>query len=133
MKDTEFYFEELKELRNNAYVPYSNFRVATILYLKNGERIVGVNVENAAYSPTICGERCALPQLYAQGYDRNDVELMTLYTDSKNVGTPCGVCRQVMIELLNRDQKILIFNINGYCEETTPELLLPKSFTEEDL
>jgi len=127
------YFSELIELKNNCYVPYSNFRVACILYLKNGEKVVGVNVENAAYNPTICAERCALPQLYAQGYDKEDVDIVTLYTDSESVGTPCGTCRQTMVELLNKNQEVLIFNKNGFCQKTTVDELLPYSFTEEQL
>jgi cytidine deaminase len=129
----EILFSELMELKNNAYVPYSNFRVASIVYLKNGEKVVGVNVENAAYNPTICAERCVLPQVYAQGYDANDVELMTLYTDSDNVGTPCGTCRQTMTELLQPEQIMMIFNKKGYCKSVTVSELLPDSFTEKDL
>lgn len=126
--DKDAMFEELKELRKNSYVPYSNFRVASIIYLKNGDKIVGVNVENNAYNPTICAERCALPQLYAQGYDRDDVEVMTLYTDSEGFGSPCGTCRQVMAELLNMDQTLMVFNVNGWYRDITVEELLPFHF-----
>ncbi|QEH62056.1 cytidine deaminase [Spiroplasma chinense] len=126
-------YEELKVLRTNAYVPYSKFRVACIIYLKNGKKIEGVNVENAAYNPTICGERTAVSQLVTQGYNKDDVELLALYTDSEGVGSPCGTCRQTLIELLNPDQKIWIFNINEFSGEYTLEYFLPLSFTKTDL
>ena len=131
--DNQTIFLELTELAKNSYSPYSNFRVSCILYLKNGQKIVGVNVENAAYNPCICAERCALPQLYAQGYNRNDVEVMALYTDSEGFGSPCGTCRQTMAELLNMDQKTLMFSKKGFLGEYTVSDFLPFAFTSENL
>ncbi|QGS52106.1 cytidine deaminase [Spiroplasma tabanidicola] len=126
-------FKELLELKENAYVPYSGFRVSCIIYLKNNKKIVGVNVENSAYNPTICAERCALPQMISQGYKANDVEVFSLYTDSEILGSPCGTCRQTMIELLNSDQKIWIFNKKGFAGEYILESLLPLSFSKQNL
>ncbi|QBQ07901.1 cytidine deaminase [Spiroplasma gladiatoris] len=126
-------FEELNELKNNAYAPYSNFKVSCIIYLKNGIKIKGVNVENAAYNPTICAERNALPQMIAQGYNKDDVEYFALYTDSNKLGSPCGTCRQTMIELLNKNQSVWIFNKKGFLKEFKVEDFLPFSFSNDDL
>lgn len=131
--DKEIIFEELKQLATRAYCPYSNFRVSCIVYLKNGEKILDVNVENAAYNPCICAERCALPQLYAQGYGKDDVELLALYTDSKTFGSPCGTCRQTMSELLNADQKTYMFNQNGFIGEYLVSDFLPYAFSDKNL
>lgn len=131
--DKDLIYKQLKELRENAYAPYSNFRVACLVFLKNGEVIKGVNVENAAYNPGICAERCALPQVYAQGYTKKDVELVALYTDSKEFGSPCGTCRQTMSELLVPKQSIWVYNSLKYLGEYTVEDFLPYMFTSDQL
>lgn len=101
-----------KLLQTYAYAPYSLFRVSAIVTLKNGNQITGVNVENAAYSAGICAERNALAQVFAQGYQKNDISYMFLITDSKTIGSPCGVCRQFMIETMPSDATIYISSKN---------------------
>ncbi|PPE06529.1 cytidine deaminase [Mesoplasma corruscae] len=132
MKKEEL-FEKLLKLKNNAYSPYSNFKVACIIRLKNQDVVKGVNIESASYSPTICAERAAISQLYALGWNEKDIEEFSLYTDSENLGTPCGVCRQVMSELLNPLQEIVIFNKHGYIKTIINQELLPYAFSSNDL
>lgn len=62
--------ERLKELLNNAYAPYSGFCVASILKMKDGKEIMGVNVENASYGASICSERNAITTAITMGYKR---------------------------------------------------------------
>ncbi|AGR42295.1 cytidine deaminase [Spiroplasma diminutum] len=124
---------ELKELRENAYTPYSNFRVSCVIYLKDGTKIKGVNVENAAYNPSICAERVALPQMIAQGYDKNDVELVALYTDSEGFGSPCGTCRQTLFELLFENQEVWVYNKNEFLGSFKVSDFLPLAFTNKNL
>ncbi|AVP49085.1 cytidine deaminase [Williamsoniiplasma luminosum] len=126
-------FNDLKTLANKSYSPYSHFKVSCILYLKNGQEIHGVNVENAAYSPSICAERVALPQLFTHDYTKDDVELFALYTDALEFGSPCGVCRQVMMELLNPNQKVWIYSQKGYQDEFEVQDFLPYAFSKNDL
>lgn len=126
-------YDELKKIAKNAYVPYSNFKVACVIYLNNQKKILGVNVENAAYNPTICAERTAISQMITQGYKKDDVKLVALYTDSIEFGSPCGTCRQTLIELLNPSQIIWIFNKNNYVGEFSIDSFLPYSFTNKDL
>ncbi|PPE05517.1 cytidine deaminase [Williamsoniiplasma lucivorax] len=126
-------FTDLTKLAKKSYSPYSHFRVSCILYLKNGQQISGVNVENAAYSPSICAERVALPQLIVQDYTKQDVELVAIYTDATDFGSPCGVCRQVMIELLNPNQLVWIYSQKGYQGEFMVKDFLPYAFEQNNL
>ncbi|WP_253301795.1 cytidine deaminase family protein [Spiroplasma endosymbiont of Phyllotreta cruciferae] len=66
------YFEKLKLLSTNAYAPYSNFHVGAICVLKDGTEVSGVNIENAAYSVTMCAERTCLAQVY--GFTKADLQ-----------------------------------------------------------
>lgn len=104
--------KKAKALQKNAYVPYSLFRVAALVTLKNKKEILGVNVENAAYSVTICAERTALSQVFAQGYIKEDITSLFLITDSNTIGSPCGTCRQFMIETMPETCPIYISNKN---------------------
>ncbi|NLY63244.1 MAG: cytidine deaminase [Erysipelothrix sp.] len=128
----EIELEKAFAVMENAYVPYSNYKVGACVKLKDGNYIVGANVENAAYSPTMCGERNAIFQAYSQGYRKDDVESITIVTSGKRIGTPCGVCRQVLVELIHQDTPIVLSN-KTETRITNIANLLPDSFNEEDL
>ncbi|ATZ19253.1 cytidine deaminase [Mesoplasma entomophilum] len=133
MADKQNVFEELLRLKENSYSPYSNFKVACLIYLSNGEKIKGVNIENAAYPATICAERSALAQAYSLGYKKSDIKSLELYTDSETLGSPCGVCRQVISELVDWSATISIYNKNGFQLETNIKELLPHAFEPAQL
>lgn len=116
----------------NAYVPYSNYSVGACVKTTDGKYFIGANIENAAYSPTICGERNAIFAAYSNGYRKQDIESIAIVTSGKRIGTPCGVCRQVLIELINLDTPIVLSN-KTETRVTNIENLLPDSFNEEDL
>ncbi|CVH76803.1 Cytidine deaminase [Clostridiales bacterium CHKCI006] len=116
------------QARENAYCPYSNFKVGAAVLLKNGQYIVGANVENAAYGSSMCAERNAIFQVYSQGYRKQDIEALAIVADTEAVITPCGSCRQVLVELLDSETPIFLANKTSY-KQTTIEKLLPKSFT----
>ncbi|WP_400249422.1 cytidine deaminase [Spiroplasma sp. ald] len=101
--------------------------------LKDGTEVIGVNVENAAYAATICAERTALAQVYALGYRKTDSIKFYLYTDSKQPGSPCGICRQFLWELVDHRIPIEIYNQKGESYVLTIKDLLPYGFTKEDL
>ncbi len=124
--------EKAFEAMDNAYVPYSNYRVGSCVKTVDGKYFIGANIENAAYSPTICGERNAIFAAYSQGYRKEDIESIAIVTSGKRIGTPCGVCRQVLIELINLDTPIVLSN-KIETRVTNIEALLPDSFNEEDL
>lgn len=128
---------KVKALQEKAYVPYSNFRVAAIVGLKNQQETLGVNVENAAFPATICAERTALAQAVTLGYKKDDVAFLFLVTDSKTLGSPCGVCRQFMVETMPLDAKVYISNCDTKdlkdIKVVTVRDLLPFAFMCESL
>lgn len=124
--------EKLKKLLNNAYVPYSNFRVACIVVMNDGQEFQGVNVENAAYGSTICAERSAILNAISNGYKKGDFVKLYLMASSGELVTPCFACRQVFVELLNKETKIICVYNDGEKEYTVADLC-PYAFTAEDL
>ena len=117
---------------NNAYAPYSNYYVGACVKTKDGKYFIGANVENASYGLTNCAERNAIFQTYSQGYRKEDIEAIAIVSRGKTLVTPCGACRQVLVELLNGNTPILLSN--GEEEMITNiEELLPMSFTSDDL
>lgn len=117
---------------DNAYAPYSNFHVGACVKTKDGKYFIGANVENASYGLTNCAERNAIFQTYSQGYRQDDIEALAIVGQGNTLITPCGACRQVLVELLKRDtpivlgtgEKVLVTNI---------EELMPMAFTNEAL
>ena len=117
---------------NNAYAPYSNYYVGACVKTKDGKYFIGANVENASYGLTNCAERNAIFQTYSQGYRKEDIEAIAIVSRGKTLATPCGACRQGLVELLNGNTPILLSN--GEEEMITNiEELLPMSFTSDDL
>ncbi|WP_374695941.1 cytidine deaminase [Spiroplasma endosymbiont of Polydrusus formosus] len=107
------YFEKLKALSKRAYASYSNFHFSAICLLKDGSKVPGVNVENATYTITICAERTALSQVYALCYRKTDIAKFYLYTDSKQLSSPCGMWQQFLWELVDQQIPIEIYNQKG--------------------
>lgn len=117
---------------DNAYAPYSNYYVGACVKTKDGRYFIGANVENASYGLTNCAERNAIFQAYSQGCRKEDIEAIAIVSRGKTLATPCGACRQVLVELLNGNTPILLSN--GEEEMITNiEELLPMSFTSDDL
>lgn len=121
------------EARERAYVPYSHFKVGSALLDQNGKVHFGCNVENAAYGPTNCAERTALFRAIADGEPPRSFVAMAVVGDTPNPITPCGVCRQVLIELCAPDMPVYMANLQGEISETTVAELLPGAFTMNDL
>ena len=124
-----------------AYAPYSQFQVGAVALLNNGETIEGANQENASYPVGICAERVllsAVSSLY------NGVAIKTiaischnLKGESKNPVSPCGICRQSLLEQTIRQHqpiKLILSGMEGvvYVLEDAA-LLLPLSFTANDM
>lgn len=125
--------EQLIDLLNNSYSPYSKFRVAAIVVMKDGQVFKGVNVENASYGATICAERVAITNAIANGYKKHDFEELYVMCDSDKVGTCCFICRQVIEEFLEQDKKIIMMAPNGDKLIKTVSELCPYPFNEENL
>ena len=116
-------------VRQHAYVPYSNYRVGAAVLTKSGRVFTGVNVENASYPETMCAERVAVFKAVSEG--ERDLEMISVVTD--NGGSPCGGCRQVLVEF-GLDTIVLIANGEGkILKEMTVKDLLPEAFLPEHL
>ncbi len=115
--------------RKKAYSPYSEYAVGAALLAKSGKIYTGVNVENAAFSVTMCAERVALFKAVSEG-ERN-FDAISVVTD--NGGSPCGPCRQALAEF-GVGIIILIAGDDGkQIEENTLDDLLPGAFGPENL
>ncbi|NJL33316.1 MAG: cytidine deaminase [Chloroflexaceae bacterium] len=113
-----------------AYVPYSRFAVGAAVLTASGKIFAGGNIENAAYPLCCCAERVALYSAYAAG--ERDIVALAVVTDTEEVASPCGGCRQVMIELAPSSAVILL-NVAGHEQRTTPQALLPHGFGAQQL
>ena len=116
------------EARTRAYAPYSHYQVGAALLTRDGDVILGCNVENSAYGDTICAERVALTAAVAAG--KRDFVAIAVAT--ANGGTPCGSCRQVMAEL-GPEMTVYISDAAGSYSMTTVHALLPDSFGPQRL
>ena len=126
--------EKLMELAKNSYSPYSHFRVATIVIMKDGTEFKGVNVENASYGASICAERSAILSAISNGYTKGDFkELHCLCADSNRVSTSCFACRQVISELFDKDAPLYFYANTGEYKTYTVKELCPYPFDEDDL
>lgn len=114
--------------RQRAYAPYSNYFVGAAILAADGEVILGCNVENASYPATICAERVALTAAIAQGKR----DLVAIAVATRDGGSPCGICRQVMAEL-GPAMQVYIANEQGNYRSTTVAELLPDSFSGSSL
>ena len=128
------------EATNNSYAPYSRFYVGAAVRLDNGIIIPGCNQENAAFGVTICAERTALFAAGAQ-YPKAKVEAIAI--TARNADglldepvSPCGTCRQAMVETEKRSGKKLRILLNGKNSVYIIEgigALLPLTFSDEQL
>ena len=113
----------------NSYSPYSEFRVGAALLCGSGRIYTGCNIENAAYSPSICAERTAFAKAVSAGEREFKMIAIAGGKDGVTEGIcpPCGVCRQVMAEFCHPEFEILLATPEG-CESHTLAELLPCSF-----
>lgn len=124
--------EAAVQAREKAYVPYSRFPVGAALLTKDGTIIKGCNIENASFGLTNCAERTALFKAISEGYER-EFQGMAVVGDTEGPISPCGACRQVMLELCPPEMKVWLTNLHGQVTEITVAELLPGAFSQEDL
>ena len=131
--DKDRLWQAAVDARKNAYAPYSGFTVGAALLAADGRIFTGCNVENAAYSPTLCAERVALGAAIAAGV-RDFAAIAVIGGRGEILADtpPCGVCRQVMAEFCDTDFEILLSDGKQIRGLTLGELL-PFGFTKEHL
>ncbi|MEE1130834.1 MAG: cytidine deaminase [Caryophanon sp.] len=120
-----------KVARENAYVPYSKFKVGAALLAKDGTVYEGCNIENASYGLTNCAERTAIFNAVSQNV--REFAAIAIVADTEGPCAPCGACRQVIAEFCAPTMPVYLTNLKGDVVETTVEQLLPGAFTPEDL
>lgn len=112
----------------NAYVPYSHFPIGAVLVTDEGKIYTGVNVENASFGLTNCGERTAVFKAVSEG-ERSFKELI-IYGQTEKPVSPCGACRQVMAEFFEPDLPVTLVAKDKSTVVMTVKELLPYSFTD---
>ncbi len=117
-----------RQVRDQAYAPYSNFHVGAAVLTRDGRSFGGCNVENAAYGLCNCAERTALFSAIAAGCQPGDFVALAVIADMPQPVSPCGACRQVMAELCEQTMPVLLANLGGDVRESTVAELLPDSF-----
>lgn len=128
--DYKLLVQKAIEAKQNAYAPYSNFRVGAALLTNDDQIITGCNVEVSSYSLTICAERNAIFQAYSDG--RKKFKAIAVAADTKNYISPCGACRQVISDLCGNIDVILINGNNEY-QVLKANDLLPFAFSDKEL
>lgn len=114
-----------REAQENAYAPYSGFRVGAAVYSADGEIYQGVNVENAAYGSCLCAERGAVMAAIAAGH--KEIAAIAVVGDSEAPTVPCGACRQVLAEF-DPDMRVIMGGRTDEVMVMTLDELLPEAF-----
>lgn len=111
---------------DETYTPYSHFPVGAALLTASGTVFKGINIENVSFGLTNCAERTAIFSAMAAGH-RQFTGLVVAGRTNEPI-TPCGACRQVMVELFPADMPIWLINDTGKSVQTTIADLMPGSF-----
>ncbi len=124
MTDKELY-RIANDVKENAYAPYSVFRVGAALLTRSGKVYTGVNVENASYGATLCAERGAVAKAVSEG----EQEFRALaVASSAGEAMPCGICRQVLMEF-EPELRVITGKDEEHLESHSLQELLPGAFS----
>lgn len=126
----ETLIHEATQARLQAYAPYSNFLVGAAVLTTSGKIFRGCNIENSSYGATVCAERVALFNAYI--HEERRIEAIAIVTDTEQPSPPCGICRQVILEL-GGDIQVILANLHGTIQIFRASELLPAAFTPEFL
>ena len=133
MTDVEL-MKTADEARERSYSPYSRYSVGAALLCSDGTVYTGANIENAAFSPSVCAERVAI---FAAVHDgKRDFSSIAIsggrHGETSQSCAPCGVCRQVMAEFCKKDFRIIMRSESGIVSKTLGEML-PLAFEKDEL
>ncbi|MHA6575510.1 cytidine deaminase [Pseudomonas yamanorum] len=121
--------EQAKRAAESTYSPYSHFPVGAALLTADVEVVQGCNVENISYGLTNCAERSALFSAISQGHAPGSFKAMAVYAPNVSLISPCGACRQVMLELMAKDAVVICQGGDPAATRTwTLAQLLPGAF-----
>lgn len=134
MTDYKRLMMRANEMRAFSYVPYSHYRVGAVLVGKSGKEYTGCNLENAAYSPSICAERTAFAKAVSEG-EKNFKCIAVVGGREGEISpdcSPCGVCRQVMAEFCDADFEVILGTPDDFKVYKFNDIL-PLTFTSKEL
>ena len=134
MNEKELCKEAIGAMKN-AYAPYSGYKVGAALLTEKGKLFAGCNIENAAYTPTVCAERVALFNAISSG-ERNFTAIAVAGGKDGVINgafPPCGVCRQVMAEFCAPDFTVLVVTGEDSYKKYTLNELFPQAFTPKNI
>ncbi|MCX7883886.1 MAG: cytidine deaminase [Caloramator sp.] len=118
------------EAKENAYAPYSNFKVGAAIITDDGKVFTGCNIENASYGGTNCAERTALFKALSEGYRK--FTKIAVISDSSDYIYPCGICRQVLSEF-GTDLEVIVANQKLEYRVHKLSEILPYAFCNKDM
>lgn len=120
------YIEKAIEARENAYVPYSKFKVGAVVVDENGNETKGANIENASYGLSNCAERSAIFSAMSKGARK--IKVIAVVADTSKPVSPCGACRQVIKEFSDENTIIILGNLKKEYKIMNIEEILPYGF-----
>ena len=115
-----------REVLNNAYVPYSNYRVGAVVESSSGRLYTGCNIENMSFGLTVCAERVAIFKAISEG--EKGFTRIVIVSDDSAIPIPCGACLQVMSEFSDDNLEIIVSSKDGRLERYKLTDLLPNPF-----
>lgn len=119
------------EAMSRAYAPYSTFKVGVCIESSSGQLYSGCNIENASYSLTLCAESVAIAAMLNNG--EQNIQRIVIVSSAEDFCTPCGACRQRLLEFAHDSLDIVLFTPQGDLQQFTLGQLLPHSFGKKDL
>ena len=128
MEDKEL-IAAAKKYRENAYAPYSKFKVGAAVLTKKGNVYGGCNIENSSFPVTNCAERTAIFKAVSEG--EQEFAAIALIADTPGPCSPCGACRQSLYEFAP-DLRVMV-TWDGHVRKTTLRELLPEGFGPSSL
>ena len=129
--ELERMYDKAYEAYLNSYSPYSKFKVGAAVLLKSGDIVIGTNVENSSYGLTSCAERNALFNTYSLGYRSFDIDKLMIIGNTDDPVSPCGACRQVIMELMNENSDVILTNLYKDIKIMKVRDLIPYAFKED--
>lgn len=123
--------EEARRVRDNAYAPYSGFKVGAALKTRSGAVFAGCNVENVAYPEGTCAEAGAIAAMIAAG--ETTIAEIVVIADSPEPVTPCGGCRQKLAEFGDGEMSVTMATLNDAKVTRALSELLPGAFAQHHM
>lgn len=120
-----------RDVREQAYAPYSNFKVGAAIRAASGAIYTGCNVENVAYPEGTCAEAGAIAAMIAAG--ETVIRETLVIADSPLPVSPCGGCRQKLAEFSEGEMLVTMTTVNGVTQTLTMAELLPGAFTAQHM